>query len=114
MPHCNSIINGYGIKLSGITSHLLYFLLYNLPNLMKMCMTRNKLSERIYYCNYWFSKLFMLHSGCYPKGTCASHFSAFCTDSTSQLMFHIRNIYHIELQSYILFMEKQTNSHICL
>ena len=45
MSHSNTIVNGNSIELCGITAHFLDFGFYNLPYLMKMGVTRHKLSK---------------------------------------------------------------------
>ena len=88
MTHSNAIINGNGIELSRIAAHLLNLFTYNLAYLMKMSMTRNKLRKRIDNGNNRFAKLLMFHTCGHPECSGTSHTSAFCTDTTSKLMFH--------------------------
>ena len=110
MSHGNAIINSYCIKFCCITSHSLYFLLHNLTDFVKMSMPWNKLSKTIDNRNNWFTKLFMLHSSRNPQSSGTCHFSAFCTNCTSQLMFHIGQF--INLLLYNPYKYKDDESHI--
>ena len=82
MSHGNTVIDGDGVELCCIASHLFNFLFHDLSSLMQMSVTRNKLSERVDDGNDWFSKLFTLHAVGYPQSTCSSHAATFSADST--------------------------------
>ncbi len=45
MSHCDTVVDGDGIELGGITAHCLYLLLYNLTYLMEMGVSGNELRE---------------------------------------------------------------------
>ena len=66
MSHSNSVVDGDSVKLGRIASHALNLLAHYLSNFMQMCMTWNKLRERVDHSNNWFSKLFALHSRSHP------------------------------------------------
>ena len=83
MSHGNTVINGDGVELCRITSHLFNFLFHNLSSLMQMSVTRNKLSERIDDGDDRFAELFTLHAVGYPQSTCSSHTATFSADSTT-------------------------------
>ena len=83
MSHGNAVVDGYGVKLSSITAHLLYFCFHYLTCLMQMGVTWNKLGERVDYRNDRFAKLLTLHAVGNPQSTCSSHTATFCADCTT-------------------------------
>ena len=88
MTHRNTVVDGNGIELSGITAHLLDFLTYYLTNLVQVRMTRHKLRERVDNGNNGFAKLLVFHTCSHPECSGASHTATFCANTASQLMFH--------------------------
>ena len=89
VTHGDTIIDGDGVELGGITAHLLNLLTDYLTNLMEVGMTGHELCKRVHNGNNRLAKLFLFHTCGHPKGTGAGHSSTFCADCTSQLMFHI-------------------------
>ena len=91
MPHGDTVVDGYRIKLRGVAAHLLNLLPHNLSDLMQMGMTWYKLRKRVDNGNNRLAKLLMLHTRSHPKGTGTCHSTAFRAYRTSQLMlvFHI-------------------------
>ena len=87
VAHGDTVVDGDGVKLSGITTHLLNLLAYNLTYLMQVCMSWYKLGKRVHNGNNGLAKLLVLHASSHPQGSGSGHSSAFRTDSTSQLMF---------------------------
>ena len=88
VAHCNAVVDGNGVELSGIAAQLLNLLTYHLTNLMQMGMARHELSKRVYDGNNRLAKLLLFHSCGHPKGTGSSHTPTLCADAASQLMFH--------------------------
>ena len=83
MSHGDTVINGDGIELSGITAHLLDFLADDLSYLMQMRMTRHKLGKRVDNGDNRFAELFLFHSCSNPERTRSSHSPTFCAYRTA-------------------------------
>ncbi len=88
MPHRYAIINGNVIELGRIAAQLLYLLLNNLTYLVKVCVTGDKLCERIDDGNNWLTILFTFSF--LRQSIVREHLPCvfLCTNRTSQLMFH--------------------------
>ena len=100
MPHCNTVVNGYGIELCGIASHLFNLTLYYLTYLMQVGMSGHKLRKRVDHGYDRLAKLPALHARCHPQRPGSCHASAFRTHCTSQLMFHINMYFYPYLHLY--------------
>src|SRR5512133_1094964 len=80
MSHGNSIVYCNGIEFCSITSFFFNNSLNSLADIMKMRVTRDKLSKRINHSNNGLSKLFFPHSGGTPKTAGSGHPAALCGD----------------------------------
>ena len=66
MPHGNTIVYCDSVEFGCITTEFLYLRFNKLPNLMKVCVSRHKLSKRVDYRNDRFPHLLLFHAVCPP------------------------------------------------
>ena len=76
MAHSNTVINGDCVKFFCNSTIFFNFTCDHLAKVLKVNVSRNKLSKAIYYSDDWFSKILIGDTSCSPKSARASHIAA--------------------------------------
>ena len=76
MPHCDAVVDGYGVELGGVAPALLYLALDVLANLVEVCMAWHELGEAVHYCDNGLAHHLAFHTIGHPQCAGAGHTAA--------------------------------------